>query len=102
MNAPFQTDPEQFAAICATCCMRKLSIFGSAVRDDFDEAHSHIDNLVEIEDLPVQGYATNFLTRQDSLIHLYGRSVDLLTDSSIRNSFLRKPINRDRVLLYAA
>ena len=102
MNSHLQADPEQIAAICETYHVRKLSIFGSAVRDDFDASRSDVDVLVEFEDLPVQGYATNYFALQDSLVRLFHRPVDLLTDTSIRNPFLRKAIDRDRVLLYAA
>ncbi len=102
MTLPLQADPERIAAICREHHVRRLSMSGSAVRKDFDAAHSDIDVVVEFEDVPVFGYATNFFALEESLVRLFQRPVDLLTDGSIRNPFLRKAIDRDRVLLYAA
>lgn len=102
MTLPLQADPERIAVICREHHVRRLSMFGSAVRKDFDAAHSDIDVVVEFEDVPVLGYATNYFALEESLVRLFHRPVDLLTDGSIRNPFLRKAIDRDRVLLYAA
>ena len=39
----------QIADICRTFRVRRLDVFGSAVRDDFDPARSDVDFLVEFE-----------------------------------------------------
>ena len=42
---------EEVAAICCRAGARRLDVFGSAVREDFDPATSDLDFLVEFDDL---------------------------------------------------
>ena len=42
---------EKIAELCRTHHVRRLSVFGSAVRDDFDSSNSDVDLLVEFQDL---------------------------------------------------
>ncbi len=42
---------EKIAELCRTRQLRRLSIFGSAVRDDIDPVTCAVDLLVEFEDL---------------------------------------------------
>lgn len=44
---PIRLDREQIAAFCRARGIRKLSLFGSVLRDDFDPSRSEVDVLVE-------------------------------------------------------
>ena len=44
---PIDVDPEKITAFCRDRGIRKLSIFGSALRDDFDTRRSDIDLVVD-------------------------------------------------------
>jgi len=44
---PIQLDREKIAAFCRAHGIRKLSLFGSVLRDDFDPARSDVDLLAE-------------------------------------------------------
>ena len=92
---------EKIAELCRTHHVRRLSVFGSAVRDDFDPERSDVDFLVEF-DFVQEGYAQNYFSLLFSFDQLLGREVDLVTDSAIRNPYLRKSIDSDKVTLYAA
>ena len=45
---PIALDREAVAAFCRERGIRKLSLFGSVLRDDFDPARSDVDVLVEL------------------------------------------------------
>jgi uncharacterized protein len=89
-----------FKALCDNHKVRYLYVFGSAVTDKFDKSRSDIDLLIEID-------ASDPIERGESLIALWDgfemffhRKVDLLTDSSIKNPYLRKSIDTAKILLY--
>ncbi len=69
--------------------MRRLAVFGSALRDDFTP-DSDVGVLVEFEPGRTPGFA--FIGIQDELSKLVGRRVDLHTPGSL------SPYFRDEVL----
>ena len=83
---------EQIAELCRKHHVRRLSVFGSAARDDFDPERSDVDLRVEFVPLEPREYAQNYYAFQEALVQLFGRSVDLLSIPVIRNRFLRKEI----------
>ncbi len=92
----------EIADLCRTHHVRRLSIFGSAVRDDFDPASSDVDIRVEFDADVLDNYADNLDDLHDRLTQLFGRKVDLLSAQEIRNPRLRKIIEDAQVTLYAA
>jgi predicted nucleotidyltransferase len=75
---------EQIAAFCRRHHIRKLSLFGSVLRDDF-RCESDVDVLVEFDLDKTPGLA--FFAMQDELTTLLGRSVDLNTSKSLSRYF---------------
>jgi predicted nucleotidyltransferase len=71
-------------------------------RTGFDAATSDLDFLVEFENFIVDGAADRFLGFLIDLEDLFGRKVDLVYDTSIRNPYFRQVVDRTRVPLYAA
>ena len=92
MSARIPLDHARIAQFCERNHVRKLSLFGSVIRDDFDEA-SDVDVLVEFEPGHVPGYA--FFDMADELSGILGRRVDLNTPMSLSKYI------RDRVLSQA-
>ncbi len=91
---------EALARFCREHGIRSLSLFGSALRDDF-RPDSDLDLLVEFE--PDASYSLfDLVALQDELKDLLGREVDLVEASALRNPFRRREILRTRRLLYAA
>ena len=88
--------------LCDRCHVRRLSIFGSATRQDFDLGSSDIDLLVEFDPSADPSYAQNYREFRGELERIFGRRVDLVSDEAIRNPFLRRAIEANRVQLYAA
>jgi len=83
---------DQIAAFCRRHRIRRLSLFGSVLRDDFGP-ESDVDVLVEFERGATPGLA--FFTIQDELTEIVGRKVDLHTAASLSKYF------RDEVLAEA-
>jgi predicted nucleotidyltransferase len=47
----------EIGEICRRFHVRRLDVFGSAARDDFDPAHSDLDLLALFEPMPPAAYA---------------------------------------------
>ena len=88
--------------LCRQYRVRRLFLFGSAARDDFDPGRSDVDLLVEFEPLLQGGYADAYFGLREALEALFGRDVDLVALSAIRNPYIRADVERTRTLVYAA
>jgi predicted nucleotidyltransferase len=96
------TSREQIAELCRLHHVRRLAVFGSAVRDDFDPARSDVDLVVEFEPIDLERYFDNKCDLRDSLSTIFSRNVDLLTWKSIRNPYFLREVEATYELLYAA
>jgi len=93
MNAaglPIAFDRERIAKFCLTRGIRKLAVFGSVLREDFDFERSDIDVLVEF--LPGARTGFRFFGYGDELAAIVGHKVDLNTPDMLSRYF------RDEVL----
>lgn len=79
--------------------VRKLEVFGSVLRQDFDAQRSDVDMLVEFEPQVADSFA-NFLALKEALEGLLGRRVDLVELRAIRNRRLRHHIERSKSPVY--
>jgi predicted nucleotidyltransferase len=93
---------EEIAELCRKHHVRRLAVFGSAVREDFDPERSDVDVLVEFDEIPMQFYFDNKTGLLQGLERAFNRDVDLLTWQSIRNPYLQREIESTHELLYAA
>jgi predicted nucleotidyltransferase len=89
-------------AACRRRAVRRLEVFGSAVRDDFDETTSDLDFLVEFDAATELPALERYFGLKEDLEALFGRPVDLIMPRAVRNPYVRAEIERDRQLLYAA
>ena len=101
MTDLFDQKRYEVATLCRRSGARRLDAFGSAVRDDFDPIASDLDFLVEFDDLPPAAYAEAYFTLKEGLESLFGRPVDLVTNSGLANPFFRKRIVAERKTVYA-
>jgi uncharacterized protein len=92
---------DEVADLCRRAGARRLDLFGSAVRADFDPATSDLDFLVEFDDLPPTKYADAYFALKESLESLFGRQVDLVTESGLENPYFRDRVYAERKLVYA-
>lgn len=101
MHPLIENNREAIAKLCRLHGVRKLEVFGSILRDDFDLKHSDVDVVVEFEP-QAAGSFTNFLRLKESLGDLFGRPVDLLELRAVRNRRLRYYIEQSKAPIYAA
>ena len=94
MSARLSIQREAIAEICRRHRVRRLSLFGSVLRDDFDPSRSDIDVLIEFE--PGADRSLFTLVRLgDELADVFGREVHVVTPGSLSKYF------RDEVLAEA-
>ncbi len=95
------TQSDQLLQLCQQHRVRRLQLFGSAARDDFDPAHSDLDFLVEFEPMPHREHSDAFFGLYGDLARLFARRVDLLEAQAIANPYLRAAIEKSKKDLYA-
>jgi predicted nucleotidyltransferase len=96
--AQHQAELEQ---LCRRYRVRRLDLFGSAVTDRYRPAESDLDFLVEFEPLAVGTYADTYFGLHEALEELFGRTVDLVVASAIKNPYFRQSVEQSKVPLYA-
>src|SRR2546425_13150033 len=85
------------AELCRLFRVRRLYLFGSAAAARFDPNASDLDFLVEMSDRrPTATYAYRYLGLAEALERLVGRRLDLVSEQSIRNPFLRRELEATR------
>jgi predicted nucleotidyltransferase len=100
MSAQVHLDIDVVAAFCRKWRIRELSLFGSALRDDFGP-DSDLDFLVSFEP-ETHIDIDDLLAMREELEAQYGRQVDLVEKEAIRNPWRRYEILRTREVIYAA
>lgn len=100
MSQRVELDADTVATFCRKWRIRELSIFGSALRDDFGP-ESDLDFLVSFEP-GVSLNLSDLLDMKEELESLYGRPVDLVEKEMLRNPWRRYEILRTRQVIYAA
>ncbi len=100
MHPRLQLDGQALAEFCRKWRIRELSIFGSALRDDFGP-DSDLDFLVSFEPHTSWDLFDLFAMKEE-LENWYGRPVDLLEKEAIRNPWRKYEILNTREVLYAA
>jgi len=87
-------------AFCHKWRVREFCLFGSVLREDFSP-HSDVDVLVEFDgDAPWS--LMDVVDMIEELKQIFGREVDLVEKSAIRNPFRRHSILNHREVIYAA
>jgi len=89
---------ERLGEFCRRNWIRRLSLFGSVLRDDFGP-ESDVDVLVEFEVGHVPGFA--FVSMADELATILGRPVDFVTTLGL-NKYIREQVLAEAEALYVA
>jgi predicted nucleotidyltransferase len=95
MKAKVALDYERVAELCRRHHIRKLSLFGSVLRDDF-RPDSDVDVLVEFE----SGYSVGLIRLAGielELSELSGRKVDLRTPADLSRYFRQEVLDSAEV-----
>ena len=73
---PITIDREQIARFCRERGIRKLSLFGSVLRPDFDPRRSDVDVLAEFEPGVLKSVGFQYFGYAEELAAIIGRKVD--------------------------
>jgi putative addiction module CopG family antidote len=92
----------ELAALCRRYHVRRLDLFGSAAAGTDRPGESDLDFLVEFEPVPPASYADTYFGLMEALQELFGRPVDLVVSSAVRNPYFRASVERTRTPLYGA
>jgi predicted nucleotidyltransferase len=92
--------PKEFLSLCKNYDVKNLYAFGSSITENFNEASSDIDLLVELNTEDPLKRGQNLIDLWDKLEAYFKRKVDLLTSSSIKNPILRRSIDATKILIY--
>ena len=96
MIAEISSHREELRELCRRFHVRRLELFGSAAGDDFDPARSDLDFLVEFQRGAPGAFLRPIFGLKELLEALFGRRVDLVEPSAIRNPYFRESIERSR------
>ncbi len=94
---PIPLDREAVATFCRARGIRRLSLFGSVLRSDFDLEHSDVDVLAEF--LPDAHPGLKFFGYGDELAEILGRKVDFTTPAWV-SKYFREQVLREAVPVY--
>jgi predicted nucleotidyltransferase len=86
---------------CKKYRVRELYLFGSAVLQDLEKSND-IDLLVTFERDGFEGAFEQFMGFKETLEHILGKPVDLITDKQFRNPLFREELEATKELIYAA
>jgi uncharacterized protein len=88
--------------LCDDLSVRELRVFGSAVTERFDPAHSDMDFVVEFFNPDAPGIADRYMALADGLELIFQRPVDLVTRQAMKNPVFRRTVDSTSQSLYAA
>jgi len=95
-NLPINLSLGEIKRFCQRYSIRKLSLFGSVLREDFTE-DSDVDVLVEFESGKTPGLA--IITMSDELSTIVNRQIDLRTPADLSRYF-REEVLAEAMVIY--
>jgi len=100
MNPKIESDRDWLAGFCRRRRIQELSLFGSALREDFSP-ESDLDFLVSFE--PESEFDLfDLLDMKDELEARYGHAVDFIEKEALRNPWRKREILKNREVIYGA
>jgi uncharacterized protein len=94
---PIRIDRDKIAEFCRARGIRKLSVFGSVLREDFDPEGSDVDVLAEFEPGALKGVGFRYFGYGEELAAILGRKVDFC---SRLNKYIEAAVRREAVPIY--
>jgi predicted nucleotidyltransferase len=100
MSGLLENHKEAIAGLCRKYSVKRLFVFGSAIRDDFRPGESDVDLLVEFA--PIGGHAKfhAYFEILEELQSVLGNKVDLVMSGAVRNAIIKREIEKTKRLIY--
>jgi uncharacterized protein len=93
---------DEIEALCRKYGVKRLELFGSAARGDFDPAESDVDFFYAFDTEDTKGLADRYFGLIEDLEKLLGVKVDMVSAKDVTNPYFLEVANRHRTMLYAA
>ena len=93
---------DDIRALCVKYRVKRLAVFGSAVKGTFDPARSDVDFVVEFRGVPEAAGWHVYFDFKFALQDCLGRSVDLVEFSAVKNRYFREILEDTQREIYAA
>jgi uncharacterized protein len=100
MDAHIEIPIEEIRTFCKKWRVRKFSLFGSVLRNDF-RPDSDVDVLISFEKQAKRNLL-NHVRMLDELRQIFGRDVDMAQEDLLDNPFRRQNILKSKKTIYAA
>lgn len=84
---------------CKIHLVEKMYMFGSMVSGKMNK-DSDVDILVKFADMDPYNYFDNLLSLKENLESIFKRPVDLLEEQAVKNPYLKRSIDRNKILIY--
>lgn len=97
-----ETHRLELEQLCRRHYVKRLEVFGSAVDGTFDPVRSDLDFLLEFLPAAATRPFHGYFDLKEGLEQLFGRRVDLVMPSAIRNPYFLQAVSQQRQVLYAA
>ena len=82
--------------------VQRLDLFGSAATGRYRPEYSDLDFVVTFRPLPAGAYFDTYFGLREALERLFGRTVDLVVGSAIKNPYFQRSVDATRTSLYEA
>ena len=93
---------DEVRALCEKYGVKRLGIFGSAVKGKFNPETSDLDFVVEFFPHEPAGFKSPYFRLAHELEDLFQRPVDLVERTAIRNPYFHKVLQLSEQSLYVA
>lgn len=101
MNIFIQNNRDKIIDICIKRNIISLTLFGSAIGDQFNPAKSDLDFLVEFSEMKPGDHTKQFFGFIEDMENLLHIPVDVIEPSAIRNPYFRSSVQESKELIYA-
>ena len=87
---------DELRRLCLRYHVRRLDLFGSAATGAYRPENSDLDFVVEFQPEAFVAYAYTYFGLLEALEQLFGRTVDLVVGSAIKNPYFLQSVEQTR------
>ena len=87
---------EDLKRLCLRYHVKRLDLFGSAATGGYRSEDSDLDFVVEFQPAAFGAYADTYFGLLEALERLFGRQVDLVVGSAIKNPYFLQSVEHTR------
>ena len=94
---------DELKGLCLRYRVSRLELFGSAATGHYHPAKSDLDFVVDFQaEALAEGFADAYFGLLEELELLFGKPVDLVVRSAIRNPYFLQSVEETRTCIYEA